>query len=151
MTRQLAVGDKAPDFTLPDMHGKPVSRSDLAGRRVVLYFFPKAFTSGCTTEACDFRDQLPRFRDQGVAVIGISRDTPDVLKDFAREHELGFLLLSDVDRSVHAAYGVLGTAEVDGVPKEKVIRSTFVIAPDATIESAQYGVSVPGHVSSLLC
>lgn len=150
MTERLAPGDKAPGFTLPDIHRTPVSLSDLAGSRLVLYFFPKAFTGGCTAEACDFRDHWARFEDQGIQVVGVSRDTPEVLADFAREHELPFVLLSDVDRTAHLAYRVLGSAQVDGETREKVTRSTFVIGPDATIESAQYGVDVADHAASLL-
>ena len=150
MSAALSAGDRAPAFRLFDAGGNVVSLADFVGGRVVLYFFPKAFTPGCTAEACDFRDNFAELEGSGTAVVGISRDVPEVLADFAREHRLGFPLLSDADRTVHAAYGVLGSTQTDGTTKEKVVRSTFVIGPDGLIESARYAVDPNGHVAALM-
>jgi peroxiredoxin Q/BCP len=146
----LRPGDAAPGFTLPDVNGNPVRLADFRGRRVAVYFYPKAFTPGCTTQSCDFRDRGPDLDAKGLAVIGISRDEPSRLAEFAAEHGLTQLLLSDPDRAVHARYGVLGRKIVDGVATEKVRRSTFVIAADGTIEQALYDVAATDHVRDLL-
>src|SRR5881227_1330132 len=105
---RLAPGDKAPDFTLPDADGKPVSLSGYRGRTVVVYFYPAALTPGCTTQACDFRDNLAELNGGGVDVVGISPDTPAKLATFRERQHLTFPLLSDVDKSVLAAYGAYG-------------------------------------------
>ena len=94
---RLAAGDLAPDFTLPDQDGNPVTLSSLRGQRVVLYFYPEAMTPGCTTEACDFRDNLNSFASAGVRVVGVSKDDVDKLKRFAERDSLNFPLLSDTD------------------------------------------------------
>ncbi len=150
MSDHLIAGDKAPGFVLPDANGVPVSLADFAGQRVVVFFFPRAFTPGCTTEVCDFRDNVSTLGQRDTVVVGISRDTSQVLADFAREYKLPFPMLSDADRIAHAAYGVLSTVEKDGSPAEKVTRSTFVIGPDQIIESATYGVDVAGHAQAVV-
>lgn len=146
----LAAGDLAPDFEIPDATGRLVRLGDFAGRRVIVYFYPAAMTPGCTTEACDFRDGRAQLDASGVAVVGISRDDVGTLAEFARQERLDFPLLSDSDREVHRRFGVLGTKLVDGVQREKVRRSTFVIGPDARIERASYDVVVAHHVSAVL-
>ena len=103
---RLAPGDLAPDFTLDDQDGRPVSLSALRGSRVVLYFYPEAMTPGCTTEACDFRDSLNSFASAGVRVVGISKDDVPKLKRFAERDRLNYTLLSDEDLAVQKSYGV---------------------------------------------
>lgn len=146
----LRPGDAAPDFTLPDANGHPVRLADFRGARVVVYFYPAAFTPGCTTQSCDFRDRGTDLDAMGVAVVGVSRDEPAKLARFAAEHGLTHPLLSDQSRAVHARYGVLGRKVVDGVATEKARRSTFVIAADGTIEQALYDVAATDHVRELL-
>ena len=146
---QLQPGDTAPDFTLDDQDGNPVSLRDLRGRKVILYFYPAAMTPGCTTQACDFRDSLQALAAAGLAVIGISPDPPAKLAAFrAREH-LTFPLVSDEERGVLTAYGAYGRKQNYGRTVTGVIRSTFVIGPDRRIEMAQYNVKATGHVAKL--
>ncbi len=146
---RLAPGDKAPDFTLPDADGKPVSLSSLRGQRVIVYFYPAAMTPGCTKQACDFRDSLDSLAAAGVAVLGISPDKPEKLAKFRERDGLTFPLLSDPDRHVLQAYGAYGEKMMYGKTTVGVIRSTFVIDPDGGIERAQYGVKATGHVARL--
>lgn len=147
--QRLAPGDKAPEFTLPDADGKPVSLSSLRGQRVIVYFYPAAMTPGCTKEACDFRDSLAALGSAGVTVLGISPDTPAKLARFAERDSLTFPLLSDPEREVHRAYGAYGEKKLYGKTTVGVIRSTFVIGPDGVIERAYYGVKATGHVARL--
>jgi thioredoxin-dependent peroxiredoxin len=149
MTQRLAVGDPAPDFTLPDADGNQVRLADLRGRRVIVYFYPAASTPGCTKQACDFRDRLANFTGEGFAVLGISPDKPAKLVKFRDAEGLTFPLLSDPDRTVLAAYGAYGEKKMYGKTVTGVIRSTFVIDPDGRIELAQYGVKATGHVAKL--
>ena len=148
--KRLAPGDPAPDFTLPDADGHPVSLSSFRGQRVIVYFYPAALTPGCTKEACDFRDNLSDLNAQSVAVLGISPDQPSKLAKFRDKEGLNFPLLSDPDHAVLEAYGAYGEKVLYGKPTVGVIRSTFVIAPDGTIEQAMYGVKATGHVARLL-
>ena len=145
----LAPGTAAPDFTLDDQDGTPVSLRDLHGHRVVLYFYPAAMTPGCTTEACDFRDSLGSLQGAGYSVVGISRDTPEKLRDFRARDGLTFPLLSDPDHAVHEAYGAWGEKMNYGKKIEGVIRSTFVLDEQGTIEQALYNVKATGHVARL--
>jgi thioredoxin-dependent peroxiredoxin len=149
MSTRLAVGDPAPDFTLPDADGKPVSLSDYRGRRVVVYFYPAASTPGCTKEACDFRDNLADLDGAGIDVVGISPDKPAKLAKFRDAEELTFPLLSDPDREVLTAWGAYGEKQMYGKTVTGVIRSTFVIDPDGKVEVAQYNVRATGHVAKL--
>ena len=146
---QLQIGDTAPDFTLDDQDGNPVSLRDLRGRKVILYFYPAAMTPGCTTQACDFRDSLASLQGAGYTVLGVSRDTPDKLKEFAERDGLTFSLLSDPDRAVHEAYGAWGEKMNYGKVVEGVLRSTFVIDEDGKITQALYNVKATGHVARL--
>src|SRR5882757_7886611 len=129
MTEQqrLAEGDQAPDFRLPDSDGNEVSLSDFRGRNVVVYFYPAASTPGCTTQACDFRDNLAELNDAGFAVLGISPDQPAKLAKFRDNEQLTFPLLSDPDRSVLSAYSAYGEKMMYGKKVTGVIRSTFVV------------------------
>lgn len=149
MTERLSPGDQAPDFTLPDADGKPVSLAELRGRKVVVYFYPAASTPGCTTEACDFRDNLAELNDAGVDVLGISPDPPAKLAAFRAEQGLTFPLLSDPDRAVLTAWGTYGEKKLYGKTVTGVIRSTFVVGEDGKIEQALYNVKATGHVASL--
>jgi len=144
---RLAPGDLAPDFTLDDQDGNPVSLSSLRGSRVVLYFYPEAMTPGCTTEACDFRDNLNSFAGAGVRVVGISKDDVAKLKRFAERDRLNYTLLSDEDLAVQHAYGVWGEKSLYGKIVIGSIRSTFVIGEDGRIERAWYNVKATGHVA----
>ena len=149
---QLAVGDTAPDFTLPDATGSPVSLATLraeAERGVVVYFYPKAATPGCTKEACDFRDSLAAWGQAGYAVVGISPDSPETLARFAERQSLPFPLLSDTDHSVMEAWGVWGEKKNYGRVYVGVILSTIVVGTDATVRLAQYNVKATGHVARL--
>jgi thioredoxin-dependent peroxiredoxin len=148
MTR-LAPGDTAPDFTLPDADGKDVSLADFRGRRVVVYFYPAAMTPGCTTQACDFRDNLSSLAAAGIDVVGISPDKPEKLAKFRERDSLTFPLLSDPSRSVLEAYGAYGEKTMYGKKVTGVIRSTFVVDADGKIEQAQYNVKATGHVAKL--
>ncbi len=149
MTERLSIGDPAPEFTLPDAEGHPLSLADLRGRRVVVYFYPAASTPGCTKQACDFRDNLASFADEGFAVLGVSPDKPAKLARFAEQQGLTFALLSDPDRQVLSAYGAYGEKALYGKTVVGVIRSTFVVDADGKIELAQYGVKATGHVAKL--
>jgi len=148
--KRLAPGDPAPDFTLPDADGHPVSLSSFRGQRVIVYFYPAAMTPGCTKEACDFRDSLESLSRAGVAVIGISPDPPAKLAKFRDKEGLTFPLLSDPDHAVAAAYGAYGEKKLYGKTTVGVIRSTFVIDADGKIEKALYGVKATGHVARLM-
>jgi thioredoxin-dependent peroxiredoxin len=147
--KRLAPGDPAPDFTLPDADGQPVSLSSLRGQRVIVYFYPAAMTPGCTKEACDFRDNLAELNGRGIAVLGISPDQPAKLARFRDKEGLTFPLLSDPDRAVLQAYGAYGEKMLYGKKTVGVIRSTFVIDADGHIEKAMYGVKATGHVARL--
>ncbi len=146
---KLAVGDKAPDFTLPDADGNPVSLASFRGRQVIVYFYPAAMTPGCTKEACDFRDSLSALAAAGTAVLGISPDTPVKLAKFRDRDALTFPLLSDPDREVLNAYGAYGEKMMYGKTTVGVIRSTFVIDPEGAIAKAHYNVKATGHVARL--
>jgi thioredoxin-dependent peroxiredoxin len=150
MTQQrLAPGDPAPDFTLLDADGTPVSLSSYRGRRVIVYFYPAAMTPGCTKEACDFRDYRRESGDAGLAVLGISPDKPAKLAKFREKEGLNFPLLSDPDREVLGVYGAYGEKTMYGKTTLGVIRSTFVIDAEGKIEQAQYNVKATGHVDRL--
>ncbi|KXT55960.1 peroxiredoxin [Gordonia sp. QH-12] len=146
---RLSVGDKAPAFTLPDSTGKPVSLSDYAGRKVIVYFYPAAMTPGCTKQACDFRDNLAELNDEGIDVIGVSPDKPEKLAKFVERDQLTFPLLSDPEKEVLAAWGAFGEKELYGKIVNGVIRSTFLVNEDGTIGAAQYNVRATGHVAKL--
>lgn len=149
MAARLEPGRQAPDFTLSDAQGRTVSLSDHRGRRVVVYFYPKASTPGCTTQACDFRDSLARFAADGFAVVGISPDRPEALARFAEAESLDFPLLSDPDHRVAEAYGAWGEKKNYGKTYEGLVRSTVVVGPDGEVELAQYNVRATGHVAKL--
>jgi peroxiredoxin Q/BCP len=148
-TPRLAVGDKAPAFSLPDADGKTVKLSDFKGRKVIVYFYPAASTPGCTKQACDFRDSLAELNDAGLDVVGISPDKPEKLAKFRDNEGLTFPLLSDPDKKVLTAYGAYGEKTMYGKTVQGVIRSTFVVDEKGNIEVAQYNVKATGHVAKL--
>jgi peroxiredoxin Q/BCP len=146
---RLSPGDQAPDFTLTSDTGEQVSLEGLRGRKVVVYFYPAAMTTGCTTQACDFSDSLDSLKAAGYEVLGISPDKPEKLAKF-REHDgLTITLLSDPDRSVLAAYGAFGEKKMYGKTVQGVIRSTFVLDEEGRVDLAQYNVKATGHVAKL--
>jgi thioredoxin-dependent peroxiredoxin len=149
MATRLSPGDPAPDFTLPDADGTDVTLSSLRGRKVIVYFYPAASTPGCTTQACDFRDNLASLQGAGYEVLGISPDKPAKLGKFRDEEHVTFPLLCDPERTVLEAYGVYGEKKLYGKTVIGVIRSTFVVDEAGTLEQAMYGVKATGHVAKL--
>jgi peroxiredoxin Q/BCP len=129
----LVEGDAAPDFTLPDQDGNNVSLSDLRGETVVLYFYPRADTPGCTTQACGIRDRGEEYSEAGARVIGVSPDEPAALGKFAGKYDLGFTLLGDADHAVADAYGAWGEKSMYGKKYMGMLRSTFIIDPQGKI------------------
>lgn len=146
---RLEEGQKAPEFTLTNDRGEHVSLSDYAGKRVIVYFYPRANTPGCTKEACDFRDSLADLNNTGIDVVGISPDEPEKLASFREEQGLNFPLLSDENKEVMKAYGAFGEKKNYGKIVQGVIRSTFIIN-DGVIEKAMYNVRATGHVARVL-
>jgi thioredoxin-dependent peroxiredoxin len=149
VTERLSQGDSAPDFTLTSDTGDSVSLKDLRGQKVIVYFYPSAMTPGCTTQACDFTDNLASLKAAGYEVIGISKDKPEKLAKFRERDSLTITLLSDPDLSVLKAWGAYGLKKLYGKEVEGVIRSTFVVDEQGKIELAQYAVKATGHVAKL--
>ncbi|RMH74348.1 MAG: thioredoxin-dependent thiol peroxidase [Actinomyces sp.] len=147
-TTRLAPGDPAPAFTLPDQHDEPVSLADFAGRHVLVFFYPKAGTSGCTTQACGLRDVAGRIGS--TAVVGISPDPPSRQAAWDAKHGFGFPLLSDPDHAVADAYGVWGPKKLYGREYEGIIRSAFLVDPDGRIAEAWYRISPKATPDKLL-
>ncbi len=145
----LEIGAKAPEFELADQDGNHVKLSDFAGKNVIVYFYPAASTPGCTTQACDFRDNLNSLKAAGYVVLGISPDEPKKLKKFVDNEGLTFPLLSDPDNAVQTAYGAYGEKSMYGKTYMGTIRSTFVVDADGKIAKAMYNVKATGHVAKL--
>jgi peroxiredoxin Q/BCP len=141
----LEAGQAAPDFTLPDQDGEELSLSDLRGETVVLYFYPRADTPGCTTQACGVRDRGADYTAAGARVIGVSPDEVDAVKKFADKFELDFTLLADADHAVADAYGAWGEKSMYGKKYMGVQRATFLIDPDGTIAKVFPKVSPKTH------
>jgi len=129
----LEPGQKAPDFTLPDQDGEQVSLASLRGETIVLYFYPRADTPGCTTQACGIRDRDAEYAAAGARVIGVSPDEPEALKKFAGKYDLGFTLLGDPDHSVADAYGAWGEKSMYGKKYMGIVRTTFIIDGDGKV------------------
>ncbi|HEY7136728.1 MAG TPA: thioredoxin-dependent thiol peroxidase [Acidimicrobiia bacterium] len=138
---QLKVGDKAPDFALTDQHGKRVKLKDRRGRKTVVYFYPKANTSGCTTQSCALRDAEPALRKLKADVLGISPDQPAAQLKFDEKYDLGFPLLSDADHAVAEAWGAWGEKSMYGKKFMGIVRSAFVVDEKGKIAAAFYKVS----------
>lgn len=146
---KLEAGESAPGFSLSDKDGNTVSLADYAGKKVIVYFYPAASTPGCTTQACDFRDNMASLQAEGYTVLGVSKDELLALQKFAEDEHLGFPLLSDPDLAVHNAYGAYGEKSMYGKTVTGVLRSTFVVDEQGTLEHALYNVKATGHVASL--
>jgi peroxiredoxin Q/BCP len=146
----VAVGQAAPDFTLQASNGKTISLSDYRGKNVVLYFYPKDMTPGCTTEACDFRDYHPEFSKLNTVVLGISPDDVKSHDKFTAKYELPFPLLADTEHKVAEAYGVWVLKKMYGREYMGIERTTFVIDPDGKIAKVWPKVKVTGHVQEVL-
>jgi peroxiredoxin Q/BCP len=149
----LQPGDKAPDFALPDQDGSLVRLSDFRGRKVLVYFFPKADTPGCTAQSCSIRDARLDLRQIGVDAVGISPDAPERQKRFDQKYGLGFPLVSDPDHVTAEAYGVWGAKSFGGRKYMGIIRSSFLIDEDGAILKAWYRVrpeeTVPNALAAL--
>jgi thioredoxin-dependent peroxiredoxin len=146
----LKEGDKAPDVELHTETGEAFRLSDMKGKRVVLYFYPKADTPGCTVEACEFRDGIRHFAKKGVAVLGISPDKPGAQAKFKQKYELPFTLLADENKEAAQAFGVWKEKNMYGRKVMGIERTTFVIAPDGKIEKVYGKVKAQGHAAAVL-
>ena len=135
----LEIGTKAPAFSLPDQNGRVHNLSDYKGQKVILYFYPKDMTGGCTAQACNFRDRYPQIQEKGAVVLGVSKDSVESHKRFEEKHGLPFPLLADETLEVIAAYDVLKPGK-DGKPTKSLIRSTYLINEDGIIIKAFSGV-----------
>ena len=150
MASDLEVGSKAPDFSLPDQDGSIVSLKNLKGKQVVLYFYPKDDTSGCTKEACDFRDSLAPIKKAGAVVLGVSMDGKGSHQKFIAKYGLPFALLSDEDAVTSKVYGVYKEKSMYGRKYWGIERSTFVIDATGRLKGMFRKVKVPGHVDEVL-
>ncbi|WP_261134504.1 thioredoxin-dependent thiol peroxidase [Bacillus sp. Marseille-Q3570] len=146
----VKTGEKAPDFTLEANNGEKVSLSDFKGKNVVLYFYPKDMTPGCTTEACDFRDHHSEFSDQNTVILGVSPDPIDRHKKFIEKHDLPFLLLADEDNEVAELYDVWQLKKNFGKEYMGIVRSTFIINKDGELVKEWRKVKVKDHVTEAL-
>lgn len=150
MANELGVGMKAPDFSLPDQDGSTVTLKSLKGKQVVLYFYPKDDTSGCTKEACDFRDSLAPIKKTGAVVLGVSMDGKASHQKFIAKYGLPFALLSDEEAAISKAYGVYKEKSMYGRKYWGIERSTFVIDATGRIKALFRKVKAPGHVDEVL-
>ena len=146
----LNEGDQAPDIHLRTDSGEDFRLSDLRGKRVVLYFYPKADTPGCTTEACEFRDDIRGFEEKGAVVLGISPDKPAAQARFKTKYNLPFSLLADEEKATAQAYGVWKEKNMYGKKVMGIERTTFVIGPDGRIEKIYGKVKAQGHAAKVL-
>jgi len=146
----LKVGDRAPDIQVHTDTGEDFRLSDMKGKRVVLYFYPKADTPGCTVEACEFRDDIKAFGKKGTAVIGVSPDKPSAQAKFKEKYDLPFTLLADEEKAAAEAYGVYQEKNMYGKKAMGIVRTTFVIGPDGKIEKIYNKVTAKGHAAEVL-
>jgi peroxiredoxin Q/BCP len=146
----LNVGDRAPDFTVNDQDGKPVKLSDLKGKKVILYFYPKDMTPGCTAEACNLRDNYKLMQKQGFEVLGVSTDNEKLHKKFIEKEKLPFRLLSDINKTVHEAYGTWILKSMYGREYMGTARTTFVINENGVIEEIINKVDTKNHAAQIL-
>ena len=150
MSMSINVNDKAPEFTLQDENGKEISLKSLRGKVVVLYFYPRADTPGCTVEACEFRDTYKQMQKTGAVLLGISPDTPKAQKKFQEKFKLPFSLLADADKKVADAFGVLQMKNMYGKKVMGIVRTTFIIGPDGKIQHIFPKVKAEGHAGEVL-
>jgi thioredoxin-dependent peroxiredoxin len=148
--KALKVGDQAPEFTLLDATGKEVSFRDFKGRCVLIYFYPKANTPGCTVEACDFRDLRSKFVKKDVTILGVSADAPKMLAGFIAKQKLNFTLLSDPEHKMIEAYGAWRMKKFMGREFMGTVRSSYLIGPDGKIAQVWDNVRVKGHATAVL-
>jgi thioredoxin-dependent peroxiredoxin len=146
----LKVGDHAPQFTLLDASGEEVSLRDFKGRSVLIYFYPKANTPGCTVEACDFRDLRPKFLKKQVTILGVSADAPKMLAGFIAKQKLNFTLLSDPGHKMIEAYGAWRMKKFMGREFMGIVRSSYLVGPDGKIAQVWDHVRVKGHAAAVL-
>ena len=145
----LEIGTTAPELTLPDQNGQMHKLSDYRGQKVILYFYPKDMTSGCTSQACNFRDRYPQFQEKGAVVLGVSKDTVESHKRFEEKQGLPFTLLSDTELEVITAYDVRKIGK-DGKPTKSLIRSTYLIDENGLIIKAFGGVKAKDNAAQML-
>ena len=146
----LEIGTKAPEFSLPDQNGEMKSLSDYKGQKVILYFYPKDMTSGCTKQACTFGELYPQFREKGAVVIGVSKDSVASHKKFEEKYGLPFTLLSDPEKDVLQAYGVWQEKKNYGKVTMGVVRTTYLINEDGIIEKAFGNVKAGDNPAQML-
>ena len=146
----LNVGDQAPDINVQTDSGEDFRLSEMKGKRVVLYFYPRADTPGCTIEACEFRDGIQKFAKKGAAVVGVSPDKPAAQAKFKDRFDLPFTLLADEEKAAAQAYGVWQEKNMYGKKVMGIVRSTFVIGPDGKIEKIYAKVKAKGHAAEVL-
>lgn len=147
---KLSVGDMAPDFTSTDQNGRQIKLSDFRGKKVVMYFYPKDNTPGCTAESCNLRDNHERLQKQGYVVLGVSKDSEKSHQKFINKYELPFALISDVDQSVHAAYGTWALKKFMGKEYMGTLRTTFVIDEKGRIKKIIEKVKTKDHATQIL-
>ena len=146
----LKVGDKVPDFTTTDQDGNTVSLSDFAGKKLIVFFYPKASTPGCTAEACNLRDNYQALQDQGYTLLGVSADSEKRQKNFATKYEFPFQLLADEDHSVINAFGVWGLKKFMGKEYDGIHRTTFIIDENGIIEDIIEKVKTKDHTNQII-
>lgn len=146
----INIGDKAPDFTLLTETGESIKLSKLRGKKVVLYFYPKDSTPGCTKESCDFRDHYAKFQKQNAEIFGISKDSAKSHVNFKEKYDLPFPLLVDDEAEVCNAFGVLGKKSMFGKTYMGIVRTTFLIDEKGVVRGVWRKVKVPGHVEQVL-
>ena len=146
----LEAGDKAPDFSVEDQDGNTVKLSDFKGKKLVLFFYPKASTPGCTAEACNLRDNWERFQEKGYAILGVSADTQKKQSNFKNKYEFPFPLLADEDKEVIQAYGVWGPKKFMGKEYDGIHRTTFIIDEGGKIEEVIKKVKTKAHTDQIL-
>jgi thioredoxin-dependent peroxiredoxin len=150
MAKELAIGDQAPELAIPDQAGQPVTLKEFNGKQVVLYFYPKDDTPGCTKESCDFRDAMARIKKTGAVILGVSLDSQISHQKFIKKFSLPFPLLSDSDKTVSRAYQVYKEKSMYGKKFWGIERSTFIIDTDGTLKRIFRKVKVDGHVEEVL-
>lgn len=150
MSEYINIGEVAPDFTLTNKDGNEIKLSDYKGSKVVLYFYPKDNTPGCTTEACDFRDKVQDFSDKNVVILGVSKDSAKAHTNFTTKYNLPFELLSDTDGEVCETYGIWQLKKNYGKEYMGIVRSTYVIDEQGIVEKVYKVTRVKGHVEKVL-